>query len=678
MKRTALYGRVSGEQQEREETIDSQLAQLRQLALDKGLTVLERHTYLDEGYSGDLLARPGLDRLRDDARDGLIDTVLVHCPDRLARRYAYQVVVIEELQRHGCEVDFVNREIARTPEDQMLLAMQGVIAEYERAKIMERTRRGRLHKLQTGVLIAPHPPLGYRWVPRQGAEPGRVEVVPEQAELVRQIFRWVADEGLSLFSVVSRLKQRGIPAPKGGQRWPLSTVHLMLRNRAYVGEFCMNRIMAVEPEHPPKPGVYRRHRKCAQRIRPADEWIVVPGPAIIERDLFERVQKRLSDNRRYALRHAHPDNQLLLRCLLRCGCCGYAITGTVTHARDPRTYSHGYYTCIKHDKPARFGDGLKCSLNPIKAEVIDEVVWSDLCNLMSDSTRIARYAGLDGKATRKPLQTEVERLHRELRACERQLQRLLDAYQHGAMEMGDLQARRKQLDTRKTLLTDALKQAERALADEDVRRSLCARLPELVRRVKNGLANADFATRLRLVRLLIDRVVVHPNLDLEIHYVLPGAGRLPGGFSQAGKPLPEGQPPVPDGVVSGKLGLHSQRQIALRPEKRADGSEQASQQSHYGLGEVTSPARDPQESRCGWVLGRNRCLTRAGCAPEPIPSCRTPSGFAGCQVDKVQRAALAAPLGFEQSLVGVVEQGAAQLGWSAGAFDGGHAGTRTP
>jgi site-specific DNA recombinase len=117
MTRLALYARVSSDRQEREETIDSQLAQLRELAVDKKLSVLDRHVYLDDGYSGDLMARPGLDRLRDDVRDGLLDLVLVHCPDRLARRYPYQVVVIEELQKHGCEIDFVNREIAHTPED---------------------------------------------------------------------------------------------------------------------------------------------------------------------------------------------------------------------------------------------------------------------------------------------------------------------------------------------------------------------------------------------------------------------------------------------------------------------------------------------------------------------------------------------------------------------------------
>jgi len=211
MKTAALYARVSSDIQEREETIDSQIVQLRQMAVNKGYVVVDRHLYLDEGYSGDLLARPSLDRLRDDARDGLIDIVLVHCPDRLARRYAYQVVVIEELERFGCEIDFVNREIARTPEDQMLLAMQGVVAEYERAKIMERTRRGRLHKLQSGVLILPRPPFGYRWIPKQGSERGRLEIDEDQADLVRKIFNWIERDGMSIMAVTRHLMEQCVP-----------------------------------------------------------------------------------------------------------------------------------------------------------------------------------------------------------------------------------------------------------------------------------------------------------------------------------------------------------------------------------------------------------------------------------------------------------------------------------
>jgi len=372
MKRLALYARVSGDKQEREETIDSQLAQLRTLATQKQGLVLERHVYLDDGYSGDLLARPGLDRLRDDARDGMVDVVLVHCPDRLARRYAYQVVIIEELQKVGCEVDFVNRAIAHTPEDQMLLAMQGVVAEYERAKIMERTRRGRLYKLHTGVLVMSNAPYGYHWVPRQGGERGRIEIVPEQAEFVRQIFRWVASERLTILALSRRLMERSMQAPKGGVRWGASTLQNLLKNRAYIGEFCLNRIKVVEPERLPQPGVYRRKRKCAQRVRPRDEWIVIPGPALVDRELFDAVQDVLAANRRFALRHARPENQGLLRCLLRCGLCGYSITSTWSQPRGVRGLVFRYYICIKHSQPDRYGDPkTRCAAVPMKAEVLD-------------------------------------------------------------------------------------------------------------------------------------------------------------------------------------------------------------------------------------------------------------------------------------------------------------------
>ena len=560
MKRVSLYARVSSDKQEREETIDSQLAQLRDLAQKKGLTVVDRHVYLDEGYSGDLMARPGLDRLRDDVRDGLVDTALFHCPDRLARRYAYQVVVIEELERNGCEIDFVNREIARTPEDKMLLGMQGLFAEYERAKIMERTRRGRLHKLQSGVLIMPNPPYGYRWIPRQSAERGRVEVAPEQAELVRKIFGWVAD-GMTILAVTQRLMQSEIPAPKDGHRWGTSTIQNMLRNRAYIGEFCLNRWMAVEPQQPPQPGVYRKKRNCAQRLRPPEEWIVVPGPSIVDREDFEAAQRRLAENKRFALRRAHPENEFLLRCLLRCGCCGYSIIANWTKPRGPNGLVFRYYICLKRAQPTRYGDCVtKCSLEPMKASLLEEVVWSDLQELLSDPERIARHAGLDAESP-QPLHSQMEHLNREVQACDRQVQRLLDAYQREAIDMEDLLRRRKEIDARKALLTDSLEQARRALLDDKARRAIRSHLPDLVRQVKDGLNSADFQTRQRLVRLLIERIIIQPNLDIEIHYALPGPARHAGG-TPTGTP-----PPTPcspgSGPVSGDFGLHSEPQFPV-------------------------------------------------------------------------------------------------------------------
>jgi site-specific DNA recombinase len=538
MTRLALYARVSSDRQEREETIDSQLAQLRELAVDKKLSVLDRHVYLDDGYSGDLMARPGLDRLRDDVRDGLLDLVLVHCPDRLARRYPYQVVVIEELQKHGCEIDFVNREIAHTPEDQMLLAMQGVIAEYERAKIMERSRRGRLHKLHAGCLVITNAPFGYRWLPKQGSERGRVEIVPEEAELVRRIYRWIAEEGLTILGVSRRLMDLHIPAPQGGLRWGASTIQNLVRNRAYIGEWCLNRVIAVEPRQPPKPGVYRRTRKTSAARRPAGEWIIVPGPAILEKGLFDAVQKRLDENRRFALRRNVYDNRCLLRCLLSCGCCGYSIIATYSQRTENRVFC--YYACIKRTQRTRYGDpSTRCALEPMKADVLDDIVWNDLRELMSDPARIASHAGLDNEAEQQPLKSELDNLEHEIRGCERQLQRLLDAYQRDAMDLDDLIQRRKQIEERKEALVEAKNHAAGTLNDERIRSTIRQQLPQLVEQIRAGLQSADFATRQRLVRLLIDRIVVQPNYDLEIHYLLPGVGHVvavTGGPGTAGKP----------------------------------------------------------------------------------------------------------------------------------------------
>ena len=148
--RAALYARVSTERQERQQTIDSQLTALRGWAAAGGHQLAEEHVFRDEGYSGARLDRPGLDALRDVIRDGAVELVAVLSPDRLARRYAYQVLLLEEFRRAGCQVTFLQRPITDDPNDQLLLQIQGAIAEYERAVMGERFRRGKLQRLLLG------------------------------------------------------------------------------------------------------------------------------------------------------------------------------------------------------------------------------------------------------------------------------------------------------------------------------------------------------------------------------------------------------------------------------------------------------------------------------------------------------------------------------------------------
>src|SRR5881397_4332872 len=186
----AIYARVSSEQQAEAQTIASQVAALRERVAADGLTVSEAMQFLDEGYSGATLVRPALERLRDVVAASSVDRLYVHSPDRLARKYAYQVLLVDEFQRAGVEVIFLNRELGRSPEDDLLLQVQGMVAEYERAKILERSRRGKRHAAQRGaVAVLSGAPYGYRYVGKaEGGGEARYEIVLEEARVVRQVF----------------------------------------------------------------------------------------------------------------------------------------------------------------------------------------------------------------------------------------------------------------------------------------------------------------------------------------------------------------------------------------------------------------------------------------------------------------------------------------------------------
>src|SRR6516162_1795083 len=215
--RPAIYARVSGEQQAQQNTIESQIAVLRERVQADGLPVEDDLCFIDDGYSGSTLVRPALERLRDIAWAGGFQRLYVHSPDRLARKYAWQVLLVEELQRAGVELVFLNRSIGVSPEEDLLLQMQGMIAEYERAKIMERSRRGKLHAARRGsVNVLCGAPYGYRYVNKHdGDGEARYQVLAEEARAVCKIFEWVGQERCSIGEVCRRLRQEGIPTRKG-------------------------------------------------------------------------------------------------------------------------------------------------------------------------------------------------------------------------------------------------------------------------------------------------------------------------------------------------------------------------------------------------------------------------------------------------------------------------------
>ena len=243
----ALYARVSTGRQEQERTIESQLAILSTRARENNPPGAAPRIFRDDGYSGARLDRPGLDALRDAAADGEIRTLYVYDPDRLARNFVHQQVLLEEFERRGVRVEFVQRPLSDRPEDRLLAQMQGVFAEYERTKIVERTRRGKLYKARMGLLVwQGPPPYGYRILRGPKGTPAAISVDENEARWVRKMFEWVVEEGLSARQVAKRLNRLGVE-PRRGACWNQGSVQVMLRNPAYAGTAYYNKRESAEP-----------------------------------------------------------------------------------------------------------------------------------------------------------------------------------------------------------------------------------------------------------------------------------------------------------------------------------------------------------------------------------------------------------------------------------------------
>ena len=187
--RAGIYVRVSTQRQAQADGIAQQLERLGARARQEGWTVGEDDLFRDDGFSGASLKRPGLERLRDRAAAHALDVVLATAPDRLARNYVHQVLLLEELAATGCRVEFLDRPMGQDPHDQLLLQIRGAVAEYERSLIAERMRRGRQRKLRAGLLLPwTKPPFGYRVDPDRPRDPSGVRRDEAEAAAGAEMF----------------------------------------------------------------------------------------------------------------------------------------------------------------------------------------------------------------------------------------------------------------------------------------------------------------------------------------------------------------------------------------------------------------------------------------------------------------------------------------------------------
>ena len=364
-KSVAFYCRVSSDKQAQEGTIESQVSSLREFAQANNFSIEEDLIFLDNGISGATLARPALDDLRDKAASGEVETVLILCPDRLARKYAHQLILVEEFQNLGVEITFSNKEISNSPEDQLLLQIQGVISEYEREKIMERSRRGKLQKALKGfVSVLGGAPYGYAYIPRKDTEDARYEIHLEEATIVRGIFHMYCQEKLSIGAITKSLNAKEVPTRKRQGIWERSTVWSVLRNPAYSGQAAFRKTIRVERIRPTKlardNSFYPYSSTSSSRDRNKKDWIYIPVPAIISHEIFKVASKQLEINKQLSPRN-NKKYCYLLSGLLHCKECGYSIYGKPA---SNSKYRRLYYRCMGQDG-YRWPNGRVCSSHPV-------------------------------------------------------------------------------------------------------------------------------------------------------------------------------------------------------------------------------------------------------------------------------------------------------------------------
>jgi site-specific DNA recombinase len=533
--RVGLYARVSTERQQERGTVGSQLEALRTAAQADGHEVIGE--FVDDGYSGARLDRPALDRLRDAAEAGVLDGVLCLCVDRLARAYAYQVLILEELERFGVTVRFLEGPApSDDPQATLLIQMQGVIAEYEKAKIAERYRRGKLYRARAGEIPFWKTSYGHRRVVDPESGRSRIEIYELEAEVVRWIFHAYVERGLSVRQIALALRDRGIPSPTGKPLWGTSTLDRLLRNQAYIGTVYYNRYERIEGG--------TRGRKTRPRERPREEWIAIPVPAIIDRDTFERVSDITHANWRLSPRGAAPD-AYLLRGLIKCGHCHVSCNcHTSVGRKGTRTR---YYSCRNHDVLRARSEDRLCPERWIRADALDEYVFGEVRQALLDPQQLlaGERAVLAGEPDENELITgQLKRLDTAIDAKQSERARLLDAYQAGLFDLDELTRRTSALTARHHQLVHEKETFTTRSAELATQNRLRDRLAGFSERIAASLDDLDFEGRQRLLRLVVERIHV-TGWRVDIHLKIPIPDDPPDN-DPPDRPPPDNDPPGRD------------------------------------------------------------------------------------------------------------------------------------
>ena len=535
-KPAAIYARVSSDRQKENQTIASQTAALKEYAVAHDYLVPAEWVFEDEGYSGASLVRPGLEAMRDLAAQGQIEAALVYSPDRLSRKYAYQVLLVEEFARCGVSMVFLKSPAGETPEDQLLVQFQGMIAEYERAQIAERSRRGKRHKAQQGVVnVLSGAPYGYRYVKKSDHAEAYYEVIEAEAEIVRMIFENYTSQGQSINAIARLLNERQIPTRSAKTRWERSTVWGILRNPAYQGKACFGKTELRPRQRITRPLRQRNRmssRNSANHERPCQDWIEIPVPALVNETIFALAQEQLEKNKHHSPRRTI--DPILLGGMLVCQQCGYALYRVSTHTSKHKL---NYYRCIGSDG-YRHLKGPVCRNRPIRQDYLDEFVWREVIRLLDDPALIQGEIDRRMEAARiaDPLRKREQSLRQQHTRLENHIARLVTAYQEELITLAELRQRIPNLRKQQQTVESQLHSLEMTSEDQSRYLRLAETLSEFRGRLRARAETLNVIERQKILRLVVQEILVGSD-TIRIRHSVPVVDPGPG---------PNGGPKLPN------------------------------------------------------------------------------------------------------------------------------------
>lgn len=513
MKKAAIYARVSSQKQKDGETIESQIDALKEFATKEGYEIPDKWMFLDNGVSGKDLERPALDEFRDMIQMERVEAVLIYDIDRLARSYPHQIVLLDEFRRYGVKACFIKNppKQENSPEAEMMNHFQGIFAEYERALILDRSRRGRIHKAKKGdQSILPSVPFGYRKTKQERQT--KIEIEEKEADIVKQIFRYYIYDYLSLNEINRKLCESGIKSPRGNPCWHRSTIAGILKNRAYIGSASYGKTEKYEgiPDkiRHHKSGIYIKP-KSAKRVRSEGNWFEIRIPMIISENDFELAQERINKNKELALRNTREPS--LLQGLVICGECGCPFY--------KRRLSKPYYHCRSHSD-ARIQ---KCSNKWVGQKDLDELVYNEIMELLQNPFLLRQE--LQRREKESENIEEVKRqeisIKKEIENIKKERDRLLDAYQSSVLDLETLKQRNQNLDQRRNEIDRNLMALQASRIKNEIGTDWEKFFEATLERVKNSAPGLSFKEKQKLIRLLIEKIVVSKEEIKIVHCIAP-------------------------------------------------------------------------------------------------------------------------------------------------------------